>query len=143
MEHDSLYACACELEVEAATLDRELGVVVRAVRSLQGRIAVGEDIAKTPKALAGEPLDKMFELWGFVEGLNVTVGCKRAPAAVILDTELVPVWSFTTAAFLESKGMLNVIICDVVTVSLSMLLLILQCCLLWGFYDQAWVLFVI
>lgn len=42
---ETLDARICELEVCAAILDDELGVVLRAVQSLKGLVAAGEDRA--------------------------------------------------------------------------------------------------
>lgn len=44
-ECETLLNCICKLEVVAATGNRELGVVVRAVRSLKERVMPGETSA--------------------------------------------------------------------------------------------------
>lgn len=52
------------------TRNGELGIVVRAVRSLKGRIAAGEDKASTAEAQDCKTLNKMSELQVLVEGLS-------------------------------------------------------------------------
>lgn len=70
VEHDILADRIRKPDVAAVTLDGELGGLVRSVRSLKGRIAAVEDIAKTAEAQACETLDRMSELQALVEWLN-------------------------------------------------------------------------
>lgn len=72
MEQDTVATHVRELEVAATTNDGELGVVVRAARSLKIRLAMGEDRANQAELRASETLDKTFELGALVMRLNRT-----------------------------------------------------------------------
>lgn len=64
-------------------------------------------------ARACNALDKMSRLLAFVEGLNRTVGGRRACVVGLINAEMVRVWSVITAALLESKGTFREAMCDV------------------------------
>lgn len=101
-----------ELEVVAATCDRDFGVVVQSGRSSKGRIAAADDRANTSKAQAFKTLDKMPELRPLFKGLNQTVGGKRVRVAGLNNAELVRVQPVFTVSMSESdERMVSEAIC--------------------------------
>lgn len=72
-EREALANLVCELQVDAATGDGELGIIVRGVQSLKERVVVGETRENTWEAQARETLKRMSELRLLVERLTLTV----------------------------------------------------------------------
>lgn len=77
-ERDNLANRVCELEVDAATTDKALTIIVRPVRSLKESVVAGETLAKKVEVRACKALDKMFELHSLVERLTRTANVDRA-----------------------------------------------------------------
>lgn len=103
-ELNNVAASNRELEVSAATCNRELSVVVQTVRSLKGLVAPGKDRPNTVRALACETVKKMSELRSLVGGLNLTFGGERACASALFREVIIRVWSVITAALLEIES---------------------------------------
>lgn len=59
-KHNPLSAGICDLEVAAATSNREKGVFMPAVRSLNGLVAAGKDAVNTAEARGGWTSEKML-----------------------------------------------------------------------------------
>lgn len=89
----------------------ELGVVVRSVRSLKDQVALDEDGTNTTEDWAHETSEQMFEPWTLVEGLNWTVGGKRALVAGLDDAELVRIRVVVTVALWNIEGTVSEAIC--------------------------------
>lgn len=77
-----------ELEVDAQKLDLELGVAVRAVKSLTEGFVYFEISEHSAKVHNPSTLDSLFHFWSFSEGLFWTFGCKHAQVAYMDDVEL-------------------------------------------------------
>lgn len=112
-ERDTLAPRICKLEGPATTFEGEIGIVVRAVRSLKSRVAEGEDRVSTEEVRARETLDKMSKLRAPVKGLNRTVVGEHARVTELLKAELVRVLSVITAALSESEGKVSNALCGV------------------------------
>lgn len=82
---DTLAARICELEVAAETRYIELGIVVRAVRSLKGGFAAGEHRANNAEARVRETLDRMSKLCALVNWLDGTVDGKGCASLGLHD----------------------------------------------------------
>lgn len=93
-----------KLKATAATCRVEVGLEVGAVRSLEGRIARGENSVNTAEAGTRKTLNKMSELQELVEGLNQTVCGKRVKDAQLVYVELIHVRMGNNAVSLDSEG---------------------------------------
>lgn len=76
-------------------------------------VAARKARATTEKFQACKALERMFELWPFVEGLNQIFAGEHAHVARIIDAELPCVRPFFTASLSESVGMVSEAIFDV------------------------------
>lgn len=109
----TLAARICELEVDAATHDAELSLVLLARRLLKAWAEAGEDRANNAEAGACETMDKMYKLQQLVEGLNQIVSGECGDVAGLVRAELVCVRSVITAALSGGDGTVSKAICDV------------------------------
>lgn len=109
---ETIAARVRKMEVSAATRNKELVVLMRAVPSSKGRAALGEDRANSVKTRALES-KKMSALRWLVEVLNWTFVGGIARIAGLVDAELVHVRWFITGALSGSKGTVSEAICDV------------------------------
>lgn len=110
VEHDPLARCTPELEAAAATLWRELSVVVRALQSLRKCIPASETRASLAGVWACWTIDKMFELCALVHALIQEVGGEHARVAGLDQGELSKALWVITAA-LTSKDEVSHEIC--------------------------------
>lgn len=62
-----------ELKAAAETGNREGSVAGQGMRSLESRLVTAENRGNTSDSGAYETLDKLFELWAFVNRLNLIV----------------------------------------------------------------------
>lgn len=108
---DALDTRICELEVAAATSDRELSIFVRVVRSLTSRTAAGKERANLAKNRACKPLYRISKLRELLEGLNQNVGDERAHVARLFDVELICIQAVITAALSDSEVTVSEAVC--------------------------------
>lgn len=112
MERDTSEARILELDFTAATCDEKLGVVLRAVRSLKGRVAAGEDRSNSAEDRACNMFGRMFELPAIVKELNWTVNGECARVAGLVNAKLVRIQSDFSGGLSESERRISEAIWD-------------------------------
>lgn len=77
-----------DLQAADVTRDGELGVMERVMWSLKGRDSAGEARANMGEDRGQETLNKMFERWALVKGLNRSFGVACTCVAGLVNEDL-------------------------------------------------------
>lgn len=97
-EPDSFKNHNRQLEVDAATCNRDLSDIVQVVRSLKESVTAGETGGNIGEGWDRENLDKVSELLSLVGVLNRAVGVEHARVADLVAVELLQVRSVNTVS---------------------------------------------